>query len=108
VEAPSSSTCEVVEKGGKGREREAHLLMRYVKRRWLANVRKRGHLMRRDASACRPTVASCVCVEFEETQPIPSLDSGWLGPRLGDSARPYKFTREGLFGSLLPALAFLP
>ena len=64
--------------------------------------------MRRDTLARRPTVASRVRVEFKATHLSLGLHSGWLGPRLGDSARPYKFTREGLFGSLLPALAFLP
>ena len=100
----SSASCEEVEKGGRG----AHLLMRHVKRRWLADVRKSGNLMRRYASARRTTVAELVHVEFEATQLIPGLDPGRLGPRLGDSAHPYKFAREGLFSSLLPALAFLP
>lgn len=109
MEVPSSATCEVVEKGGRGREGEGkHLLMRHVKRRWLADIRKSGHLMCHDALARMPTIAAQVRMEFEVTWPIPGLDSGRLGPCLGDSARPYKFIREGRFGSLLPTLAFLP
>jgi hypothetical protein len=94
LEAPFSSSCEVVKKGGRGREQErerAHLLMRYVKRRWPANDRKSGHLVRWDASALRPTVVAHMRVELEAIQPIPGLDSGRLGPRLGGSAHPYKF-----------------
>jgi hypothetical protein len=64
--------------------------------------------MRQDALAHRPTIAVHVRVEFEVTHPSLGLHSGQLSPRFGDSARPYKFAREGLFGSLPPALAFLP
>jgi hypothetical protein len=55
--------------------------------------------MRRDPSAWRPTVAARVHGEFEVTQPTLDPEFGWLGPCLGDSVRPYKYVRGGLFGS---------
>jgi hypothetical protein len=70
--------------------------------------RKSGHLMRQDTLARRPTVAALVRVEFDVTHPSSGLHSGRLDPCFDDSACPYKFAREGLFGSLPPALAFLP
>jgi hypothetical protein len=71
-------------------EREAHLLMHHVKRRWLADVRKNGNLMRRDASTHRSTVATCVRVEFEATQPIPGLSH----PALSNKARCISYMRQ--------------
>jgi hypothetical protein len=78
-----------------------------MKRRWPADVRKRGNLMRRDALARRPTVVARVRVEFEATQPTLGFVSGWLDLSLDDSIHPYKFTRDGMFGSLHSAFAFL-
>jgi hypothetical protein len=42
--------------------------------------RESGNLMRRDASAHRPTVVACMRGEFDATQPTLGFDSGWLGP----------------------------
>jgi hypothetical protein len=105
--SPRSSGKKEIE-GESRREREAHLFRCYVKRRWLADVRKRGDLKQRDALARRPTVAARVRVEFDASQPTLGFVSGWLGLSLGDSICPYKFARDGLFGSLPSAFAFLP
>jgi hypothetical protein len=44
--------------------------------------------MRRDATTHMLTIMERVRMELEETQPTPSFDSGWLDPRLGESAQP--------------------
>jgi hypothetical protein len=55
-----------------------------------------------------PIVAARMHGKFEASQLALGFVLGWLGPRLSGSAYPYKFARDGLFGSLPSALVFLP